>query len=115
MKFILICGLTFGAAAAGMSAVRALQWPYWAYHVLVIAVGVILYLVNNFLIVGFIRRRAPEFASSEEALPGVQKWELTAGTGIVPKWVSFFGIVSIAFFLASPFELVAWLLRTLQK
>ncbi len=115
MKFILICVLTFGAASAGLSIVRALQWPYWAYHVLVICVGIVLYLVNNFLIVGSIRRRAPEFASSEEALPGLQKWELTAGTGIVPKWVSFIGVVSIAFILASPFELFAWLLRTLQK
>jgi len=48
-------------------------------------------------------------------MPGIQKWELTAGTGIVPKWVPCIGIVSIAFFLASPFELVAWLLRTIQK
>ena len=115
MKFILMLILTFGVAAIGMSTIRTLEWPYWTFHVLVIAVGVILYLVNNFLIVRFIRKRAPEFASSEEAVPGVQKWELTAGTGVVPKWVSFIGIVSIAFFLASPFELVAWLLRTLQK
>lgn len=115
MKFILMCVLTFGAASGGLSIVRTLGWPYWAYHALVISVGVVLYLVNNFLIVGFIRKRAPEFASSEESLPGLQKWELTAGTGVVPKWVSFIGLVSIAFFLASPFELVAWLLRTLQK
>jgi hypothetical protein len=115
MKFILMCVLTFGAASAGTSTVRACGWPYWAYHVLVISVGVVLYLVNNFLIVGLVRRRAPDFASDDEVMPGVQKWELTAGTGIVPKWVSFIGLLSIAFVLASPFELVAWLMRTMQK
>lgn len=115
MKFILMCALTFGAASAALSIVRTLQWPYWTYHVLVISIGAAMYLANNFLIVGFIRRRAPEFASTEEAPLGVQKWELTAGTGAVPKWVSFIGIVSMAFFLASPFELVARLLRALHK
>lgn len=115
MKFILMLILTFGAGVIGTATIRALEWPYWTYHLLVIVVGVVLYLVSNFLIVGLIRKRAPEFASSEELLPGVQKWELTVGTGVVPKWISFIGIISIAFLLASPFELLAWLVRTLQK
>ncbi len=104
--------LTFVAAAAGQWIVRVFHWPYWAYHVLVVSVGVVLYLVNTGLTVAYIRRRAPDFLSKEEVLPGVQKWELTAGIGVVPKWVSFIGLVSIAFFLACPFEFVAWLLRT---
>lgn len=113
MKFILVCVLTFSAAALGMLTVRGLGWPYWTYHLLVIAVGVILYVINGFLIIKFIRKRAPEYASSEEVLPGVQKWELTAGTGVVPKWVSYIGLASIPFLLASPLELIAWLMRTL--
>lgn len=110
-----MCVLTFVAAGIGISSVRACGWPHWAYHVLVISVGVVLYLVNNFLIVSFIRRRAPDFATNDEVMPGVQKWELAAGTGIVPGWVSFIGLLSIAFLLASPFELVAWFMRTLLK
>ncbi len=107
--------LTIIAAAAGLSITRAFQWPYWAYHVLVVSVGIVLYLANNFVIVGYIRKRAPEFASKQEAFLGVQKWELTAGLGIVPTWVSFVGLASMAFFLACPFELVAWLVRTVLK
>jgi len=115
MKFILMCLLTFSAANAGISVIRALDWPYWTYHVLVISTAVLLYLINNILVAGFIRKRAPEFLSKDEVMPGWQKWELTAGTGIVPKWVSLIGMTSIAFFLASPFELVAWLLRTIKN
>lgn len=108
-------GMAGVAAAAGLSITRVFQWPYWAYHVLVVSVGIVLYLASNFLMAGYIRKRAPEFASKEEAFPGVQKWELTAGIGIVPKWVSFLGLISVAFFLACPFELVARLLRTVLK
>ena len=110
-----MCVLTLVAAAAGMSIVRACDCPYWSYHVLVISAGVVLYLVSNFLTVNFIRKRTPDFASDEEVMQGVQKWELTAGTGVVPKWVSLIGLLAIAFVLASPFELVAWLLRTIQR
>jgi hypothetical protein len=115
MKFILICVLTFAAASVGISAVRACGWPYWAYHVLVVSVGLVMYLISNFLTVRFIGKRAPDFASKEEAMPGVQKWELTAGLGVVPRWVSLIGILGLAFILASPFELLAWLIRTMQK
>lgn len=115
MKFLFMLLLTFGAATAGLSITRELSWPYWSYHVLVISIGIVLYLISNFLMVNFIRKRAPELATNEEAVPGVQKWELTANTGIVPKWVSYIGFVAVAFFLASPFELVAWLIRTLQR
>lgn len=115
MKFIVMLALTFGAASAILTIVRRYGWPYWAYHALALTTGVILYLIHNILMVGFIRKRAPDFASKEEILPGVQRWELTAGTGIVPKWVSLIGLLSIAFVLASPFELLAWLMRAVGR
>jgi len=115
VKFVLICSLTFAAANIARIIVRACGWPYWAYHALAISVGVALYLISNFLIVAFIRKRAPDFASEKEVVPGTQAWELTAGAGIVPKWASFIGILGLAFVLASPFELVAWLIRIMQK
>jgi hypothetical protein len=112
MKFLLILVLTICAAYIGKITIRALKWPDWSFHVLVLSIGIMLYLANNMLIWAYIRKNAPDFASKDECMPDIQKWELTVGTGIVPKWVSFIGIISIAFFLASPFDLLAWLLRT---
>ncbi|MFW5857091.1 MAG: hypothetical protein ACOCX4_04355, partial [Planctomycetota bacterium] len=94
MGFILICGLAFIAAVVGIGAVRFLGWPYWSYHVLVITIGCVLYVLSSSLMMWYIRKNAPEYESFEEVMPGVQKWELTAGAGIVPKWVSFIGIVA---------------------
>ncbi len=115
MKFLLMLALTFGAGSLVLLVVRASGWPYWSYHLLVVSIGLGLYFVSNYLTVNFVRKRAPGFASKEEVVPGVQAWELTAGTGIVPRWVSFIGLLAIAFVLASPFELFAWLLRAVQK
>jgi len=115
MRFALVLLLTFAAANAALSMVRALDWPHWAYHILAISVGTVLWLLHGVLVWCFVRTRSPEFASNQEIAPGVRKWELTAGTGIVPRWVSIIGLVGIAFFLACPFELLAWLIRTLHK
>jgi len=104
--------LTFLAALATMAIVRSLNWPYWSYHVLAISIGVVLYFITNFLIKNYISNNAPEYARNDEVIPGVQAWELTAGKGVVPKWATNIGFLSMAFFLASPFELFAWLLRT---
>ena len=40
--------------------------------------------------------KSAQAASSEEVLSGVQLWELTAGLGMVPKWVSLIGILAIS-------------------
>lgn len=55
--------------------------------------AVLLYLLNIGLTQYFIKKLTPDFASSEEVIPGVQKWELTGGLGIVPKWVSVIGLL----------------------
>lgn len=55
-----------------------------------IGIGVALYYSNTVLIGMFISKRAPE--ALEDGT-----WEDTAGTGIVPKWVSVIGLIGIGF------------------
>jgi len=99
----------------GMSIVRVFALPYWSYHVFVLIFGFFLYVMDALLMKYYIEKNAPEFASDEEFYPGgPQKWELTAGLGIVPKWVSFIGIVGIGFMLASPLEFGRFLLNWLN-
>ena len=62
----------------------------YAFAVSVIVIGIIFYFINTFLIRYFIKRQAP--TSLDEGW-----WELTAGTGIVPKWVSSLGLFGTGF------------------
>jgi hypothetical protein len=96
----------------GVTIQRAAGLPYWSYYLIVAAIGAFLYVASGLLTGLYLRRRAPEFNSSEEVVPGVEKWELTAGLGVVPRWVSLVGILAIGFFLAVPFELIAFVVRT---
>jgi hypothetical protein len=91
---------------------RALGLSYWWYYLVVAEIGTVLYVASGLLTGLYIRRRAPELDSSEEVVPGIQMWELTAGLGVVPRWVSSIGLLSIGFFLAVPFELIALVVRT---
>lgn len=102
------------AAAAGV----AVKWllvsvgaPSWSYFVVLPALGVFCYIANCFLIRYYIQQRAPEFASHEPVVGDLQKWELTAGLGIVPKWVSLIGLFAIACFLALLMPIIAPLFR----
>ena len=52
--------------------------------------GLILYFLNIALIRAYISKRAPETLRDES-------WEETAGTGIVPKWLSAIGMVGMGF------------------
>lgn len=52
--------------------------------------GLFLYVINNVLIRYFINKRAP--GTFEDG-----SWEMTAGSGIVPKWVSVFGLLGMGF------------------
>ena len=111
MNFVRILVLTFLAGAASISLTRSLGWPYWSYFTLCVALGLLCYVISVILIDLFIERRAPEMASNEDFMPGTQAREMTAGIGVVPKWVSWIGLLSISFFVAIPFELVARLVR----
>lgn len=94
-----------------MLIIRVFKLPHVAFHVFVLSVGSFLYVLNNYLIAKHIKKKAPSYLSFQEVLPNVQKWELTAGRGIVPKWVSLIGLLAFGFILACPFEVFALLLR----
>lgn len=111
MKFALILIPTIGGGLVAMSLVRSLELPYWSYHVLAIGTGIVCYVVSTLLTLHYIENKVPEFANDDEMIPGVKNWELTAGLGIVPRWVSVVGLIGLGFILASPFELVASLFR----
>lgn len=53
-------------------------------------VGVVLYFLNVFLIRSYVGRHNPTLIDSDE-------WEDTAGTGVVPKWVSLIGLIGMGF------------------
>lgn len=75
--------------------------PPWAAGVFLFIIGVALYLGNIFLIRSYVTRKAPEFANDE-------MWEMTAGLGIVPKWVSFLGLLAIPVFIAAVIWFFQW-------
>jgi hypothetical protein len=81
---------------AAMPITRHFGPEKWQVSLLFVGLAVLLYLLNVGLIQYFINKRTPDFASSEEGIPGVQKWEMTAGIGIVPRWVSVIGLISIS-------------------
>lgn len=83
-------------AVVAMRIIRHFGLEKWQASLGLIGFALFLYLLNIVLIHYFIKRRTPNFASSEEVIPGVQKWEMTAGLGIVPKWVSVIGLLSIS-------------------
>lgn len=89
---ILVGTIAFGALA--MRATHAFELERWFVTVCLLVLAVVLYMINNRLIVHYIRSRAPEFANAGD-------WELTAGLGIVPQWVSWIGLLSISALLAA--------------
>ena len=111
MLFVRLSLMMFVAALLAMMAVKTMTLPYWTYFLLCICSGFILYVVNSLLIGWYIKRRASDLASNADVGSGMQAWELTAGTGVVPKWVSWLGLLSLGFFLAIPFELAASFIR----
>lgn len=61
--------------------------------------GFALYLVSTGLTIRYIRRKTPGLLEADLILPkprGSEKylWEHTARSGIVPRWVSFLGLLA---------------------
>jgi len=76
--------------------------------------GILLYLINIYLIRYFIKKKAPGVLELDNVYgkpmkDGEYLWEKTAGTGIVPKWVSWFQICSYACFAGIVIWLITWL------
>jgi hypothetical protein len=89
---ILVGTIVFAAIA--MNLMRAFGIQKWLLSgcLLVLAIG--LYLLSTILVQYFIKKRAPKFAND-------QMWGLTAGTGIVSKWVSSVGLLSVSAAIAA--------------
>jgi hypothetical protein len=98
-------------AVVAMRITRNFGLEKWQVSLGLIGFALLLYLLNIWLIQYFIKRRTPDFASSEEVIPGVQKWEMTAGVGIVPKWVSVIGLLSISALITG---ILPWLIGLLK-
>lgn len=111
LKFVVVIVVTFAVAFITMSFVRLVGWPYWSFHVLAILAGVVCYVASAILTKHFIEKNASDSANDDEMIPGVKNWQLTAGLGIVPQWVSLIGLIGLGLILASPFELFASFFR----
>jgi L-lactate permease len=108
---VIIIGIFFFAVSA-MRITRYLGIEKWQVCVGLIGLALFLYFSNTLLIRYFVAKRTPDFASQEEVLPGVQKWELTAGLGIVPKWVSVIGLLAISALVTA---LAPWVIALLKR
>lgn len=81
-----------------------------------IIIGIILYISNVLLIKYYIDKNAPGLLEIDAMLPppppgGEYLWEKTAGTGIVPKWVSIIGLLAIPLFIIGIIVLIIILIR----
>jgi hypothetical protein len=85
--------------------------PSWSNYAALLLLALVCYVTSCLLSGFYIEKRTPEFASNEEVFGDVQKWELTAGIGIVPKWVSWIGLMSFSCLLALFMPVVAPLFR----
>lgn len=94
-----------------MTLQRNFGWPYWSFFAVCLFLAALSHLISASLIGYYIEKHAPDLASRGEIVPGTEAWELTAGLGVVPKWVSWIGMLSIGFMLAMPFEIVANFVR----
>lgn len=109
MKTIIIGIFVFAVTA--MRIMRYFELEKWQVSLSLIGLGILLYFLNLVLIQYFIKKRTPDFASYEEVRPKVQKWELTAGLGIVPKWVSLLGLLAISALVTA---IVPWVIALLK-
>jgi hypothetical protein len=66
--------------------------------VTILCAGAIGYVLNAWLIRFYVRRKMPNTMDTKLA-DGTYLWETTSGKRIVPKWVSFIGLVSMLLFI----------------
>ena len=78
----------------------------WQTSVGLILVSGLFYYSSKFLTIYFINKEAPGLLETDLILPPPPEgkeylWEKTAGTGIVPKWVSIIGLLSVSALIAA--------------
>ena len=64
----------------------------WIAGLILCLMGVGFYFLNSFLIHHYIKKEMPDSLDDGS-------WEMTAGLGIVPQWVSYIGLLAIPVFL----------------
>jgi hypothetical protein len=110
MKVIIIGIFVFAVAAMRITKYFGIE--KWHISIGLIGLAIFLYLFSAILTQYFIKRQTPDFASSEEAFPETEKWELTAGLGIVPKWVSVIGLLAISALVTA---VLPWAIALLKR
>lgn len=88
--------------------------PFWSGTLVLVSSAIVLYGLNVVLIRHYIEKHVPGLLDVDAVLPPPEKseshlWETTAGTGIVPKWVSWVGMGAIACIVGSCLWLAVWL------
>ncbi|MBL7047542.1 MAG: hypothetical protein ISR95_07970 [Candidatus Marinimicrobia bacterium] len=102
---IRILAWMFILAAISMKVMRAFDLQRLEVSLVLIIMGIFLYVISMVLTKKYITKKAPEFANDES-------WELTAGLGVVPKWVSNLGLIGIASFFTA---IIPWIISLFQK
>lgn len=76
-----------------------------------LGLGILGYVGSSLLTARYLERSVPGILERSQRLgdgpDGRRLWELTAGTGIVPKWVSLLGLLGALSFLLG-LVLVTW-------
>jgi acyl-CoA synthetase (AMP-forming)/AMP-acid ligase II len=109
-RFIIVVLGAAGAAAVAVMVQRLLEGPYWSFYVIALMAAAACLAANVLLVRHYVSRRTGGWRT-DEPVAGVQHWELTAGTAVVPKGVSAVFFVGCAFVLAIPFELARLALK----
>jgi len=100
---IIIVGV-FVLSVVAFRLTNTLHLARWQVSAGLLLLGALLYVLNAYLIRFFIQRRAPQFANDRD-------WELTAGLGIVPKWVSALVLLAISAIITAVLPWVVALFR----
>ncbi len=110
-NFVILVILSMMAASLFL---KVTGLTFWWSALFLGTLGVLLYFCNAYLIRHFIKKKAPgvlelDAAYGKPMKDGEYLWEKTAGSGIVPKWVSWIGIASYACFAGIVIWLIIWL------
>ncbi|MDZ7657784.1 hypothetical protein [Fodinibius sp.] len=107
--FRIILG-TIVLSSAAINLVNQFSIKRWMMTLILIGLAGLLYFINVFLIKYYIKKNAPTLWNKKESISGIQNWELTANTGVVPNWVSWLGILSISALITA---IVLWVIALL--